>query len=218
MHTFTAAGPLIGVAGFLLLAVTSAILVSRDARATAKFYALAAIPEAMVAILLAIRYGHADLYFVAAAILVAKGWGAPHLLTRVWPERERLAYRLSGTVGTVGSLLTVLLVTAVAFRVGAYALPGPDAVGFAASLAAGMAGMAAPALRHELFSQAGGLLVAEAGISTAALLLVGSFPVAADVVAFADLLVLSAAFGLLLRDVARVHGRADAALLRRLRG
>lgn len=202
-----------GLAGLALLALASAILISRDARATAGLYALAAIPQAAIAGGLGIEDRHGELVVLAVVLLVAKGYLAPRLLTRVWPESERSAYRLSGPTGTVGTLVAALAAAAVALRVGIEVAPPHVMIGVASALAAMFTGMLAPALRHELFTQAGGLLMAEAGTSAAALLLVGAFPGVADVVALADLLFLAVAFGVLLRWVAALHGRADARLL-----
>ncbi len=202
-----------GLAGMALLALASAILISRDARATAGFYGLAAIPQAVIAGGLGVVHRQAELLVLAGVLLFVKGYLAPRLLTRVWPPSERSAYRLSGPTGTAGAMVAALAAAAVALRVGSVVAPDGATIGISGALAAMFVGMLAPALRHELFTQAGGLLIAEAGASAAALLLVGALPGVADAVSLADLMFLAIAFGVLLRWVATVHGRADARLL-----
>jgi hydrogenase-4 membrane subunit HyfE len=208
----------LAVSGLVLLALSSASIVSRDPRQMHLLYALAALPQAAIAAILGAAFGHPELYALAAALLVVKGLAAPRLLVVRWPAAERSRYALSGHLGTPATLVGVIGVLLFAFRVAAIVAPARFEAAVAACLAAGLVGLCAPAVRHELAAQSAGLLHAEAGLSSAALLLVGHLPLVPDVIALAELLVLALALGLLLGAVARVHGRADARHLATLRG
>ena len=206
------------VAGFSLLALSSASLISRDPRQMVVLYALAAVPQAAIAAILGGIFGHPELYALAAGILLFKGLAAPRLLSVPWPEGERARYALSGHLGTSAMMTGAVAVLLFAFRVAGVVAPGAFEAAVAACLAAGIVGLGAPAVRHELSAQASGLLHAEAGLSATALLLVGHLPTVPDVIALAELLVLALALGVLLAAVARVHGEADARRLAALRG
>jgi hydrogenase-4 membrane subunit HyfE len=208
----------LALAGFALLALAAASLLTRDPRQNVRLYALAAVPQAGIAALLGALYDRPELYGLALAILVFKGLAAPRLLTVPWPPEERARYGASGQIGTPSTLIVVVGLFLFAFHVAGYLSPPPVTTALAAALAAGLAGLAAPAVRHELSAQAAGLLQAEAGISSAALLLVGHLPVVPDVISLAELLVLALLLGVLLATVARVHGTADARRLQELRG
>lgn len=208
----------LAIAGFLLLALSSASVLSRDARQMTLLYALAAVPQAAVAVLIGHLFRHPELYALAAAILVVKGLAAPRLLVVPWPASERARYALSGSLATSSVMVGAVAALLFSFRVADTVAPRLFAPAVAAAMAAGLVGLAAPAVRHELAAQAAGLLHAEAGISTAALLLVGHLPVVPDVIALAEILVLALALGVLLGAVARLHGRADVRHLAELRG
>jgi hydrogenase-4 component E len=209
---------LAGIPAFALLALAAATLVSRDARQTAGLYAWASLPQAAICALIGIADGRPELYVLGAAILVIKGRLAPRLLVQAWPEEERGAYGLTGHVGTPGSLVLAALAAAVAFRVAPF-VGAPDVrPALAAALAAALVAVTTPVVRHELSAQATGLLLAEAGVTAASLLLIGEIPTAADAVSLADLVALSIALGVLLARVVRLHGKAHALLLTELRG
>lgn len=210
-------GPL-AVAGFVLLALSAGSIVTRDPRQNVYLYALAAVPQAAIAVLLGLLYGHVELYILAAVILVVKGLVAPRLLVAPWPERQHSHYALSGHLGSPAALIVVVSLLMFAYRVGVVLGAPPFQTAMAAALASGLVGLLAPVVRHELAAQAAGLLHGEAGVSATALLVVGHLPVAPDVISLVELLVLALLLGVLLAAVIRVHGRADARLLQVLRG
>ncbi|MCL6595024.1 MAG: hypothetical protein K6V73_02285 [Firmicutes bacterium] len=209
---------LFAFAGFALLALSSGSILTRDPRQTVALYALASVPQAGIAALLAVLFGHVELYALAAAILVLKGLIAPRLLVVPWPKMHHPHYGLTGHLGTPASLAVVVGILMFAYRVSVVLAPPALETAMAATMASGLVGLLAPAVRHELAAQAAGLLHGEAGITATALLLVGHLPVAADVISIAELLVLALLLGVLLARVIRIHGRADASLLTVLRG
>ena len=217
MSVQSLAGPF-AIAGFALLALSSGSIVTRDPRQNVSLYRLASIPQAAIAVMLAILYGHIELYFLAAAILALKGVVAPRLLVVPWPERQHSHYALTGQLGTPAALAVIVGVLMFSYRVSVALAPPPLQTAMAATMASGLVGLLAPAVRYELAAQAAGLLHGEAGITAGALLLVGHLPVAPDVISLAELLFLALLLGVLLARVVRVHGRADASLLTVLRG
>ncbi len=217
MSAETLTGPF-AIAGFALLALSSGSIVTRDPRQNVSIYALASIPQAGIAVMLALVYGHVELYALAAAILVLKGLIAPRLLVVPWPGAHRPHYALTGHLGTPAALAVIVGVLMFAYRVSVVLAPPALETAMAATMASGLVGLLAPAVRHELAAQAAGLLHGEAGMTATALLLVGHLPVTADVISIAELLVLALLLGVLLARVIRVHGRADASLLTALRG
>jgi hydrogenase-4 membrane subunit HyfE len=217
MSAETLTGPF-AIAGFALLALSSGSIVTRDPRQNVSIYALASIPQAGIAVMLALVYGHVELYALAAAIVVLKGLIAPRLLVVPWPEAHRPHYALTGHLGTPAALAVIVGVLMFAYRVSVVLAPPALETAMAATMASGLVGLLAPAVRHELAAQAAGLLHGEAGMTATALLLVGHLPVTADVISIAELLVLALLLGVLLARVIRVHGRADASLLTALRG
>lgn len=206
------------LAGFALLALSAGSIVTRDPRQNVTLYALAAIPQAAIAVMLGLLYGHVELYLLAAAILLLKGLLAPRLLVVPWPQRQRSHYGLTGQVGTPAALAVIVGVLMFSYRVSVVIAPPALETAMAATMASGLVGLLAPAVRHELAAQAAGLLHGEAGITAGALLLVGHLPITADVISLGELLVLALLLGVLLARVVRVHGRADASLLTVLRG
>lgn len=210
--------PVLGAAGFALLALTILILLARHPRSHPRLYALGAVPAGAIAGLLGWAYGIPELFVLMVVILVVKGILAPRLVSGTWVSEDAAVYRWSGPTGTVGALLAVVGVLIMAFSISAFAMPPDVKVVFAGCLAAGFLGVLLPVIRHELSTHATGLLIAEEGFSSAGLLLVASTPKAADLATLVDLVVLAIIFGILLHAVARVHGAIDAVILRGLRG
>jgi hydrogenase-4 membrane subunit HyfE len=205
-----------GLAAAVLLILAAALLVARTPEAAAHIYAWAAVPQAAMAVALAGWAGIPELYLDAAAILLIKGLWAPRLLRRAVPNQGEvfgLQARRSATVLFVGAAAVTLL----CLRLANLIYPLRD-VPLGLALAALFVGFGSAALRSELWSQAAGILMGEAGLMASALVLTAGFPPLGEAFALAEVVVLAAILAAVSRLVHATHGATDARLLRGLRG
>jgi hydrogenase-4 membrane subunit HyfE len=210
-------GQFLAWCGFALLALAGGLVVARSARVTVGYYAAASVVDALMAGVLGVTEGRADLLVTAVMYLVAKAWVGPHLVLRFFPPETRrehsAALRLPPLALLAAGIPLLWVVFTAAGGVGSSAV-----LPFGAALAALCVALTAPAVRYELWSAAGGLLVGEDAIIACILVLVRDFPLAVDAVLVADILFLSAILSLMGALVAERHGAADARHLGRLRG
>jgi hydrogenase-4 membrane subunit HyfE len=204
----------LAAATVLILAVV--LMVTRSPEASSGVYALASLPQAAVVVALALQAGRGGFLPDAAAILVVKGLWAPRLLRHavrhggeIYGQQAAFSPSVlfAGAAGVV--LLGLRLGTAVSSEAGV-----PLGLGLAAMLV----GFGTVAVRPELWSQAAGLLMGEAGLATTVLVLAAGLPPLGEALAFGEVLALAAVLRLVARMVTETHGAADARLLRGLRG
>ncbi len=207
VETFTAAT-------VLVLAV--ALMLARTPEAAAALFAWAAVPQAVLAVALAGWAGMPVLFPDAAAMLLVKGLWAPRLLRRGLRHRgevygQRAAF--SGSTLLLGAVAVMLL----CLRLGMIILPATG-VALGLSLAAMFVGLGTAAVRSELWSQAAGMLMGEAGLMTAALVVSAGLPVVGETFALAEVVLLAAVLAAVTSLVRASHGGADIRFLRGLRG
>jgi hydrogenase-4 membrane subunit HyfE len=209
--------PFLALSGFALLTLAAGLLLARNPRVTAGYYAGASAVTAVMAGGIGAAGGRPDLLLTAAIYLAAKAWFAPHLLLRFFPPGTRQAHSSALRLQPLTLVAAGVPFLWVSFAVGRD-VGASSALPFGAALAATCLALAAPAVRHELWSAAGGLLVAEDAIIACILVLARDLPLAVDVVMVLDILFLAAVLGLMGALVAERHGAADARHLSRLRG
>ena len=200
-----------------LLALAVALLLARTPEATAGLYAWAALPQAVLAVVVGTATGAWPvLYPDALAMLLIKGIWAPRLLRRAVRHDgevygQRAAWSAAALLAAAGAL------TLLGLRLG-LDLDAPLGVPLGLSLAAMFVGFGTTAMRRELWSQSGGLLLAEGGLMGAVLVLASGLPALGEALALTEVVLLAAVLGAVTRSVVAVHGAADSRLLRRLRG
>jgi hydrogenase-4 membrane subunit HyfE len=198
----------------LVLAV--GVLLARSPGAGVTLYALAAVPQAVLAMILAAR-GVPWLWLDAAAILAVKGLWAPRLLRRAVPPDPRL-YGQQAAFSPAMLLCAVAAVTLLCLRVSGRIAGAAEGQALGLALAALLVGLSAAAIRSELWAQAAGILCGEAGLMTGIFVLAGGLPPVGETWALAEVLVLAAVFAVVTRRVHAHHGAATSRLLRGLRG
>jgi hydrogenase-4 component E len=204
------------LAAAAVLILAALLTVSRSPEAAARVYALASLPQAAVVAGLAVWGGRPLWLLDAAAVLVVKGLWVPRILRGAVRHRgevygQHAAYSAPTLFVVAGGVALLCL------RVG-LVVSAAVGVPLGLSLAALVVGFGTVVVRPELWSQASGLLMGEAGLTTAVLVLAGDLPPWAEALAFAELLALGVVLRLVSRMVVEVHGAADARLLRGLRG
>lgn len=198
-----------------LLVLVLAAAVARTARRAIGLYAWVAVPEAAAALWLGLHGGGWELWLTAAAILVVKGLWVPRLAAGAVASGEPgRGYGVAGRWSPAWLLAGTAAVWLVTLR----------AIGVMAPLAASLAitgclvALFIPLFRYEAWSQAVGILLAEACVTVLAFALLQGLPAAADAVALADLLALGVLFAVMLRLLPRLHGTYDVRALKELRG
>ncbi len=205
---------MLGAVTVLVLAV--ALMLARSPEAAVLILAWASVPQAAIAAALAGWSGMPVLFADAAAILVVKGFWAPRVLGGgIRHQGEVYGYRAAFSSAVL--LVGTGAVTLICLRVGTAILPvsGP-ALGF--GLAAMFTGFWTAAIRSELWSQAAGMLMGEAGLMTAALVLSAGLPPVGEILALAEVVLLATILAGMTRLVKATFGSADSGLLRGLRG
>ncbi len=205
-----------GLCAAIVLMLAVALLVARTPEASAAIYAWAAVPQAAIAVALAGWAGMPELYLDAAAILFVKGIWAPRLLRGALPHRGEV-YGLQARRSAATLLAGAAAVTLLCLRLSQAVLPARG-VALGLGLAAMFVAFGAAAVRSELWSQAAGMLMGEAGLLTAVLVLAAGLPPVGEALALAELVLLAGVLATLTRLVRRTHGAADARVLRGLRG
>lgn len=207
----------VGSAAVLLLAAMAVL--SRTPRTSATVYAWAALPQVVVLLALAAGSGQPwPLLVDAAAVGVIKGLWAPRLLARAVPRSAEVyghAVRRAPPVLMSGAAAVTLLGLELGARL-ASSRAGHLPLGLA--LAAMFVGFGTAAVRSELWSQAVGILMGEAGLFMSLVIWVSGLPPLGEMAALAEVAVLAALLGALSQLVQATYGRQDARLLQRLRG
>ncbi len=199
----------------LLLIVLAAV--ARTAPAGVTIYAWAAVPQAAVAAALAASGGGAPLWVDVALILAVKAFWVPRVLHRSLPVREGHDFGLATSMSPPMLLGGAVVMALLGLRLGTLLGPAAgEALGL--GLAAVLLGFGIPAVRAELWAQTVGILLGEAALVLTALVLAGDLPPTAEVLAFAEVILLAVVLGAVVRAVREVHGVADVRRLGRLRG
>jgi hydrogenase-4 membrane subunit HyfE len=202
-------------AALLLLIVLAAV--ARTAPAGVAIYAWAAVPQAVVAAVLAATGGGPLLWVDAALILAIKAFWVPRILGRSLPVREGHDYGLATALSPPMLLGGAVVLALLGLRLGVLLGPAAgEALGL--GLAAVILGFGLPAVRAELWAQSVGILLGEAALVLTALVLAGDLPPTAEVLALAEVILLAVVLGAVVRAVREVHGVADVRRLGRLRG
>jgi hydrogenase-4 component E len=203
-------------AAVLLLLVVLAVM-ARTAPAGVTVYAWAALPQAAVAAALAASGGGALLWVDAALILAVKGLWVPSLLRRSLPVPDRHGYGLAASMSPPMLLGGAVVAALLGLRLGVLLGPAAgEALGL--GLAAILLGFGIPAVRSELWAQTVGILLGEAALVLTALVLAGDLGPTAEILSFAEVILLAVVLGAVVRAVRDVHGVADVRRLGRLRG
>ncbi len=204
------------LAALAVLVFAVALTLSRSPEAAVTILAWAAVPQAVLAVVLAASGGLPLLYPDALAILAVKGLWAPRLLRRGVPLPEK-SYGQRASLSPTVILIASGLVTLMCLRLAAAILPH-EATPLGVALAAMAVGFGGVAVRSELWSQAAGMLAGEAGLMTMILVLARGLPPAGEALALAEVVFLAVLLSALTRLVQAIHGAPDSALLRGLRG
>jgi hydrogenase-4 membrane subunit HyfE len=205
-----------GLASAAVLILAAGLLVARTPEAAAGIYAWAAVPQAAIAAALAGWGKMPELYLDAAAILLVKGLWVPRLLRQV-VRHEGEVYGLHARRSASVLFVGAAAVTALCLRLSQLILPSAG-VALGLALGAMFVGFGTAALRSELWSQAAGMLMGEAGLLTAALVLTAGLPPLGEAFSLAEAVLLASILAAVTRLVGRTHGAADARALRGLRG
>lgn len=204
------------LAGMAVLLLAVSLTLARAPEAAIDLLAWAAVPQAVLALVLAGWRGLPLLYADAMAILIVKGLWAPRILRRGVRQPER-SYGQRSTLSATAILLAAGLVTLICLRVAAAILP-LQAAALGLSLAAMCVGFGGVALRSELWSQGAGMLMGEAGIMTMILVVASGLPPLGETLALAEVVLLAVLLAALTRLVHTLHGAPDSTFLRGLRG
>lgn len=204
------------LAALAVLVLAVALTLARSPEAAIDLLAWAAVPQSVLAAVLAGWGGLPLLYPDALAILIVKGWWAPRVLGRGVRQPEA-SYGQRSTLSATAILLAAALVTLICLRLAVAILP-LRATALGLSLAAMCVGFGGVALRSELWSQGAGMLMGEAGIMTMILVLAAGLPPLGETLALAEVVLLALLLAALTRLVQALHGAPDSSFLRGLRG
>lgn len=204
----------LGAAIVLLLAV--ALMLARTPEAAAAIFAWAAVPQAVIAVALAGWGGMPELFADAAAMLLVKGLWAPRLLRRAIRHNGEV-YSQHAAFSPSALLLGAAALSLLCLRVSLMILPDTG-VALGLGLSAMFVGLGTAAIRSELWAQAAGMLMGEAGLMTAALVLSSGLPPVGETFALAEVVLLATVLASVTRLVRATYGSADSQLLRGLRG
>ena len=213
---------------FSLLAIASLLLsfVMLGSRWLKHYVVAFGLQSWLVAVLsAAVGYygGYPELYAIAALTALTRGLLLPYLILRIVRrlnvDRE-LHERLAPAASLVVGALLVLFAFVVAQHLGtSLALTGTIAVlALTVMIAMKLIGFLLLAVRSEAVSQILGILVLENGIFLGSQILVPGMPILIELVILFDLLVVVAAFGVLVRLMVVHAGTSSAHNLRRLVG
>ncbi len=204
----------LGAVAVLVLAVT--LMLARTPEAAATIYAWAVVPQAVIAVALGGWAGRPELFADAALMLVIKGLWAPGLLRRA-VRHDGEVYGQHAAFSASALLLGAAALSLLCLWVGLAILPRAG-VALGLGLAAMFVGWGTAAVRSELWAQAAGVLMGEAGLMTAALVLASGLPPLGETFALIEVVLLATLLGSGTRLVRATHGSHDSRLLRGLRG
>jgi hydrogenase-4 component E len=203
--------------GLLLTAVV--ILWRRQLAAIVALLAVQGVLLATLALLLAVRSGDAELYAVAAGILVLKGVVLPTVLARVL-GRTGSARDAEPLVNVPASLVAAALLTLLSYAVcrPLVALqPSPATRALPAGFALVLIGFFVLVTRRQALSQVAGFLLLDNGIAAVALLATAGVPLIVELGAALDLLFVVLVLQVLAGRMQLQFGGTDLDDLRELR-
>jgi hydrogenase-4 component E len=203
--------------GLLLTAVL--ILWRRQLAAIVALLAVQGALLATLALLLAVRSGDAELYAVAAGILVLKGVVLPTVLARVL-ARTGSARDAEPLVNVPASLVAAALLTLLSYAVcrPLVALqPSPATRALPAGFALVLIGFFVLVTRRQALSQVAGFLLLDNGIAAIALLATAGVPLIVELGAALDLLFVVLVLQVLAGRMQLQFGGTDLDDLRELR-
>lgn len=202
------------MASAAILAIAVLTLLSRSASAAWFYYACAAIPQAVLCVALGVTRDLPLLFADAAVILAVKGLWAPGIL------RRGLRTTTFGTAAQWSPpvlLLGLSVITLLSLGLGRRMAPHHPAAA-AMAVAAMVVAFGTAAVRPELWSQATGMLIGEAAITTLILVLAAGLPPIAELFALAEVVFLAVTLAAMGHLAMHAHRASDARDLRRLRG
>ncbi|MBX5465273.1 MAG: hypothetical protein IRZ26_06950 [Clostridia bacterium] len=199
------------------LAAVLAMTVSRQLDSLIGLYRWQSLLLTGTVLALAVRLGHAHLFWTAGMALLLKVWAIPSMLRRLIHgtilERSELHFPLTAT----GTLLFASLLTVFGLAVGIGLGPsGTASLESAVGLASFLLGLALVALRSEAIAQVIGLLVAENGSMLLILALAPSLRLVLDAGLFFETVIGAWIMALLVHRMHLVHGHTNTSLLREL--
>lgn len=203
---------------FGVVAVAFLVVWRQSLPARLRLFAVQSLLLAALAVAVAAHAGKRELWVVAAAVLVVKGWLIPRVLGRVAPAHPRPTGRPRSPAG--------LLLGAGALVVVAYAVMGPmaresalpTARGLPLALANGLIGLLLCVTARRVLTQIIGFLIFENGIFMLALLATYGLPAIVEAGAFLDLLVAVLIAKVVLGEIRESFESTDVHELRELRG
>lgn len=202
------------MAAATVLAIALLTLLTRSAPAAWLFYACAAVPQAVLCVALGVTRGLPLLFVDAAAILTVKGLLAPAILRRGF--RATTFGNASHWSPTV-LLLALSVITLLSLGLGPLLAPHHPAAA-AMAVDAMVVAFGSASVRPELWSQATGMLIGEAAITTLILVLAAGLPPIAEIFALAEVVFLAVTLSAMGHLAMHAHRTVDARDLRRLRG
>jgi hydrogenase-4 component E len=204
-----------------LLLVTGVLLVwRRSLRSQVALLAAQGATLALLALLLALEEGSAELFAVAALVLVLKGFALPAVLRRTLAAEGMAAREEVPLLNTTASLIATALLTTLAYLVSrplAALGPGPTVSAVPIGVALVLYGFLLLASRRHAVSQLLGFLMLDNGIATVAFLTSGGVPLIVELGVSLDVLLVVLILQVLTRRMRSAFGETDLDDLRELR-